>query len=95
VSRRSVFRAASSAAFNTATDLCHGGNNTTPPVEPGAQGIHFYCWTADIIALRRRLIGDGLAPGPIEHPEHMENGEFHLDDPDAYHLIVGQVRRSR
>jgi DNA-binding MarR family transcriptional regulator len=65
------------------------------PVEPRAQGIHFYCWTADIVALRQRLIGDGLAPGPIEHPEHMEDGEFHLDDPDAYHVIVGQIRRRR
>lgn len=61
---------------------------------PKAQGIHFYCWTDDVVALHKRLRGEGLAPSPIAHPEYMEHGEFQLDDPDGYHLLVGQPRRN-
>jgi len=65
------------------------------PLEPCAQGIHFYCWSDDLVALHVRLVNDGLAPSPIAHPPHMEDGEFQLDDPDGYRLMVGQPRRSR
>jgi DNA-binding MarR family transcriptional regulator/catechol 2,3-dioxygenase-like lactoylglutathione lyase family enzyme len=64
------------------------------PLEPKAQGIYFYCWSDDIVALRARLVADGLTPSRIVHPEYMENGEFRLTDPDGYRLIIGQPRRS-
>ena len=65
------------------------------PVEPSAQGIHFYCWSDDLVALHARLANEGLAPGPILYPPHMQDGEFRLVDPDGYELVVGQPRRSR
>jgi DNA-binding MarR family transcriptional regulator len=65
------------------------------PPEPSAQGIAFYCWSNDIVALRARLASDGLSPSPLTHPEHMENGEFGLDDPDGYRLTIGQPRSTR
>jgi DNA-binding MarR family transcriptional regulator len=61
-------------------------------VEPMAQGIHFYCWSDDITALRARLLAEGLHPGPIAAQEHMPNGEFPITDPDGYALLIGQLR---
>ena len=62
-------------------------------VEPHDQGIHFYCFCDDAVTLHERLAADGLEPSPIEYPEHMEDGEFRLDDPDGYKILIGQVRR--
>ena len=62
-------------------------------VEPHDQGIHFYCFCDDAVTLRARLVAEGLEPTPIEHPQHMEDGEFRLDDPDGYKIVIGQVRR--
>jgi DNA-binding MarR family transcriptional regulator/catechol 2,3-dioxygenase-like lactoylglutathione lyase family enzyme len=62
-------------------------------LEPEAQRVLFYCFSDDLIALRARLVNEGLAPGRIFHPEHMEDGEFGLTDPDGYHLVIGQPRR--
>ena len=62
-------------------------------VEPHDQGIHFYCFCDDAVTLHARLVGEGLEPTPIEHPQHMEDGEFRLDDPDGYKIVIGQVRR--
>jgi DNA-binding MarR family transcriptional regulator len=65
------------------------------PLVAEQQGVLFYCWTDDIASLHARLANEGHAPGPIAHPPHMQDGEFAIDDPDGYRLLVGQVRRSR
>ena len=65
------------------------------PVVANQQGVLFYCWTDDIATLHARLTSAGCTPGAIAHPPHMEDGEFAIDDPDGYRLLVGQVRRWR
>jgi DNA-binding MarR family transcriptional regulator len=65
------------------------------PPEPKAQGVGFYCWSDNVVALRERLIEAGLQPSRIVHPQHMPDGEFGITDPDGYELRVGQLRRQR
>jgi DNA-binding MarR family transcriptional regulator len=63
------------------------------PIQPKEQRVLFYCWTEELDALHARLTGEGLAPGPIERPEPMREGEFHLTDPDGFCIVVGEVVR--
>jgi catechol 2,3-dioxygenase-like lactoylglutathione lyase family enzyme len=61
------------------------------PVDPGAQAVLFYCWTSDVTALRERLLAAGVPAGEIAHPFYMPAGELHVEDPDGYVLLVGQL----
>jgi DNA-binding MarR family transcriptional regulator len=65
------------------------------PIAAKTQGVLFYCWTDGIATIHARLTNAGRMPGAIAHPPHMENGEFAIDDPDGYRLLVGQLRRPR
>jgi catechol 2,3-dioxygenase-like lactoylglutathione lyase family enzyme len=62
------------------------------PVVPGAQGVLFYLYTDDLVALRDGLVRSGLDPSPITHPPHMPAGEMRVHDPDGYVLLIGQLR---
>ena len=60
------------------------------PVDPAKQAVLYYVWTADAEALHAELAAQGIAVGEIEHPFHMPAGEFRVDDPDGYVLLIGQ-----
>jgi len=61
------------------------------PIEAGDQAVLFYCWTPDVEALHDELAAAGLDVGPVTHPFYMPAGEFRLEDPDGYVLLVGQL----
>jgi catechol 2,3-dioxygenase-like lactoylglutathione lyase family enzyme len=61
------------------------------PIDPGAQDVLFYLYTADLSALRSELVAAGLAPGTIEYPDYLPDGEFSLRDPDGYTLMIAQT----
>lgn len=42
-------------------------------------------------SLRETFISQGLKPGEITHPDYMPAGEFRLEDPDRYVLLVEQL----
>ena len=45
---------------------------------------------SDVIAYRDELLARGIKAGPISYPSYMPEGEFRIDDPDGYCLLVGQ-----
>ena len=61
------------------------------PVDASQQAVLFYCWSADVRALRDELRQARIAVGEIEHPFYMPAGEFRVIDPDGYVLLVGQL----
>jgi len=63
---------------------------TARPMNPEAQDVLFYLYAADVVAYREELLGRGVKAGPLKHLEHMPAGEFRIDDPDGYALLVGQ-----
>lgn len=63
----------------------------TDLLKPIAQDVLFYLYTADLIALRETLIAQGLKPGEIACPEYLPKGEFRIDDPDGYCLMIAQA----
>ena len=64
---------------------------TSRPLNPGAQDVLFYLYAKDLNAVRSRLIAEGFKPGEIEHPEYLPNGEFGIQDPDGYCLMIAQA----
>jgi catechol 2,3-dioxygenase-like lactoylglutathione lyase family enzyme len=64
----------------------------TAPVVPSEQAVLFYLYTDDVVVLRDKLHAEGVAVSGIAHPGHMPGGEFRVEDPDGYTLLIGQLR---
>jgi hypothetical protein len=60
------------------------------PMNPGAQDVIFYLYAPDVAAYRADLEARGIKVGPVTYPPYMPEGEFRIDDPDGYCLLVGQ-----
>jgi hypothetical protein len=77
-----------------APDWRRGANlmlaRTGRPLQPEAQDILFYLYASDLVALREKLLVDGLKPGEITYPDYLPKGEFRLQDPDGYCLMIAQ-----
>lgn len=60
------------------------------PMNPGARDVLFYLYADDVAAYRDELAERGVKVGPLTYPAYMPEGEFRIDDPDGYCLLVGQ-----
>ena len=60
------------------------------PIRASAQDVLFYLYASDLKGLRAHLLNSGLAPGEIGYPEYLPAGEFRLEDPDGYCLMIAQ-----
>jgi hypothetical protein len=58
------------------------------PVVASQHAVLFYVYCDDVAELRERLVGDGIAAGPITHPFYAPHGEFRIEDPDGYVIMV-------
>jgi len=58
------------------------------PVPASQQGVLFYAYCDDVPGLRERLVAGGVAAGPIAHPFYAPEGEFRIEDPDGYVIMV-------
>jgi hypothetical protein len=59
-------------------------------IEGGVQATVLYLYASNLVALREELINAGQKPGPIRYPDYLPKGEFSLNDPDAYKLMIAQ-----
>jgi len=50
----------------------------------------FYLYAQDMKALRNELLAKGLAASEITYPPYLPEGEFRLEDPDGYTLMIAQ-----
>ena len=78
-----------------APDWRRGANlmlaRTGRPLQPEAQDVLFYLYARDLVALREKLLLEGLKPGEIKYPDYLPKGEFQLEDPDGYCLMIAQA----
>ena len=58
---------------------------------PGPREVILYLYCPNLVAYREQLAADGVTVGPIEYPPYMPDGEFGIEDPDKYCLMVGQT----
>lgn len=61
------------------------------PVDPGAQAVLFYLYCDDVAAFHARVVAAGITAGAIRRPFWSPRGEFRLEDPDGYVLIVSHT----
>jgi hypothetical protein len=60
------------------------------PIDPAAQEVLFYLYAVDLKSLRERLLDNGVDAGEIAYPDYLPNGEFRVQDPDGYTLMMAQ-----
>jgi catechol 2,3-dioxygenase-like lactoylglutathione lyase family enzyme len=60
------------------------------PIDADVQDVLFYLYAADLKSLRGMLLDKGIRAGEISYPEYLPNGEFRLQDPDGYTLMMAQ-----
>ena len=59
-------------------------------LHPESEGALFYLYATDLEALRARLLEQGVAASAISYPEYLPEGEFRVEDPDGYTLMIAQ-----
>jgi catechol 2,3-dioxygenase-like lactoylglutathione lyase family enzyme len=60
------------------------------PIDAAAQEVLFYLYAADLKSLRSELLAKGVNAGEISFPDYLPNGEFRVQDPDGYTLMIAQ-----
>jgi hypothetical protein len=60
------------------------------PIDASAQKVSFYLYAADLKSLRSSLLAKGVDAGEISYPDYLPNGEFRVQDPDGYTLMIAQ-----
>jgi catechol 2,3-dioxygenase-like lactoylglutathione lyase family enzyme len=60
------------------------------PIDASAQEALFYLYAADLTSLRSVVLANGVAAGEIEYPDYLPKGEFRVQDPDGYTLMIAQ-----
>ena len=58
------------------------------PVSPSQQAVLFYSYCDDVPALREHLIAEGIETGQIQYPFYAPRGEFRIQDPDGYVIMI-------
>lgn len=63
-------------------------NYACDPIVPEQQRILFYLYVVNVNEAHAALIAAGLQPGAIATPFYAPQGEFQLNDPDGYVLMI-------
>lgn len=52
--------------------------------------VLFYLYSRDMKGLREELLAKGFAASEITYPGYLPEGEFRVEDPDGYTLMIAQ-----
>ena len=58
------------------------------PVVASQQSVLFYVYCDDVPGLREELMAGGVEAGAIQYPFYAPKGEFRIQDPDGYVVMV-------
>ncbi len=58
------------------------------PVIASQQAVLFYLYCDDVIAMRAELQNAGIVVGEIRYEFYAPRGEFRVEDPDGYVLMI-------
>ena len=61
------------------------------PMNPGAQDIILYLYAENVERYREELAAKGLSVGEMKYPFYSPRGEFRLDDPDDWTLMIAHA----
>lgn len=77
--------------WKTGANLMLTAGETHVPLEAKAKTVLFYLYATELRSLRESLIVKGIDAGEISYPEYLPEGEFRLQDPDGYTLMIAQA----
>ena len=60
-------------------------------IDGGAQEVLFYLYATDLKSLHAMLVGKGVTASDISYPLYLPAGEFRIQDPDGYTLMLAQA----
>jgi catechol 2,3-dioxygenase-like lactoylglutathione lyase family enzyme len=60
------------------------------PIDASAQHVLFYLYAADLKSLRSSLVAKDVKASEISYPDYLPEGEFRVQDPDGYTLMIAQ-----
>jgi ketosteroid isomerase-like protein/catechol 2,3-dioxygenase-like lactoylglutathione lyase family enzyme len=63
------------------------------PIDPAGQGVLFYLYSPDLVALRDQLLAAGIEAGEIVDGSPGPAEEMRVVDPDGYVLMVAQIEQ--
>lgn len=66
-------------------------SQASAPILPEEQAVLFYLYYDDVAATREALEKAGISAGPIQYPFYNPRGEFRVQDPDGYVLMLTHV----
>jgi hypothetical protein len=78
------------ANWKTSANLMLTRDSRPSPMDNDEPHVLFYLYAHDLVALRAELVAKDIKAGPICYPEYLPKGEFKLNDPDGYMLMVAQ-----
>lgn len=58
------------------------------PVVADQQAVMFYMYVPDVHAMHAAVRDRGIAAGPMAYPFYCPKGEFRVDDPDGYCVMI-------
>ena len=66
--------------------------SSDPPgiTESKAKTVLFYLYATNMKALREELVAKGFKASEISFPPYLVEGEFKVEDPDGYTLMIAQ-----
>ncbi len=79
--------------WKTGANLMLVSGEVPGTAESKAKTVLFYFYARDLKSLREKLLVEGLSASEISYPEYLPEGEFRLQDPDGYTLMIAQSGR--
>jgi catechol 2,3-dioxygenase-like lactoylglutathione lyase family enzyme len=76
--------------WKTGANLMLVAGEAPESAETKARIILFYLYVPDLRSLREQLASKGIETGEIRYPDYLPRGEFRLQDPDGYTLMIAQ-----
>ncbi|HLK32537.1 MAG TPA: VOC family protein [Terriglobales bacterium] len=77
--------------WKTGANLMLVSGDVPGTVESKAKTVLFYLYARDLKLLREELLAKGFEASDISYPEYLPEGEFRLEDPDGYTLMIAQT----
>ena len=79
-----------SSNWKTGANLMLVSDDVPGAIENPARPVLFYLYAPNMRSLREELMEKGLKVSEISHPPYLPEGEFQLEDPDRYTLMIAQ-----
>ena len=79
--------------WKTGANLMLVSGEVPGTIETKARTVLFYLYARDLKSLREKLLAEGFSASEISYPEYLPKGEFRLQDPDGYTLMIAQSGR--